>query len=884
MQRAPSQPAGQTPAGASPVVDNSQLTSPTSAELPAESELTAATFPAGFDRGRYPAQRRRRGNKTYTPDKSDIRKSHHKKKDSPVLVPQGYEATSTSATAAQTLTHEGEAAGQRLKEAMQGFHNTSESPVSVPTARGPTPKSSVPKPSVANPPSQPAQNRQASGSVPPMSARQSQDSKLPEPPRNSGTTFWPEDKKRALASAAVTALKNTPQNAGKTITADEIHAIFNQNPSYTQLCELIERKGFVMDRGQFARVLLAAVPNLNPTTNVHPGARHPQPPPPGQAPPAPMTSQPPHRLPHHGLPDRQAPFPYGPTPAPPPPLPGFYPTPGSYYTPLNPASGPVAVSPAILGFDRVNRKPTKQEKAVKRSFGEIVDLTQRFSDEEEEFDRYRPKPRVETSAKKQSSSENANTDIRKMALENFQNGTFKPSDDSARSLHRFRHKGNEREHLLSEKVVEPMDPRRDALRRSDYNAKTIARDILISSGRHPSMESLNWHLAGLRGRFASVNYDSDLHTFRWDLVDPGGDPPKLRKAINTSHRKESANNSAVPSPKDQRVSVVVESPSKRGFVPDFATRPLTEDSSPRKRGRPKKNISSGGAASFVPPGSVPPGSPVPQQSPDPNITEIQTTSFSPINHPQPFTPVDKFNSTSSMFPGGSASSLFSNANDATPSTNSDTSTPSSSRVPGRKGRPPGAKNKHTRVDKGIPKKSTPLKFEAPTRPATHTTPRKPSGLRNAISPIDGIAVVIPSRSPSVSQTGSAQPEQRFKNVDIKYEEPQQPSSSTLSYKIYKCYWNGCPSELHNLDTLRKHVRKHRQQMGNDSGPPFVCKWEDCFSSQGALAGDDSSGGQRERLTFASENAWDKHVETIHIRQYTDPAGNRRTTGHSSGSS
>jgi hypothetical protein len=70
-------------------------------------------------------------------------------------------------------------------------------------------------------------------------------------------------------------------------------------------------------------------------------------------------------------------------------------------------------------------------------------------------------------------------------------------------------------------IVKPID-RSFALRKSRYDPKTIARDILISAGKHPTQRSLNAHLEQLKERFAKVDHTSDLSTFRWDIVDPGG--------------------------------------------------------------------------------------------------------------------------------------------------------------------------------------------------------------------------------------------------------------------------------------------------------------------------------------------------------------------------
>jgi hypothetical protein len=213
------------------------------------------------------------------------------------------------------------------------------------------------------------------------------------------------------------------------------------------------------------------------------------------------------------------------------------------------------------------------------------------------------------------------------------------------------------------------------------------------------------------------------------------------------------------------------------------------------------------------------------------------------------------------------------------------------RVPGRRGRPPGAKNRNTRPDKGTPKKNkAPLAQPQPQgqspqdtamadtqdpsalldivipiethaapvrtpssslqdRPRISTTPAGPSGLGQAMSPsVGGIAVVIPSRSPSVME-GSP-----VKSVSLSANKaPPNPAPKTSmkqspapSYKVYQCRWDRCPAELHNIDTLRKHVRKHRHV--RDFDVAFIpCLWGTCGDSG------------RDPATFDSAAALDEHV-------------------------
>lgn len=101
------------------------------------------------------------------------------------------------------------------------------------------------------------------------------------------------------------------------------------------------------------------------------------------------------------------------------------------------------------------------------------------------------------------------------------------------------------------------------------------------------------------------------------------------------------------------------------------------------------------------------------------------------------------------------------------------------------------------------------------------------------------------------------------------------SNLSPSYQIYKCHWENCPAELHNLDTLRKHVHKqHRERLGQ--GPPYPCRWADCWEHDSDAGrrkpadddGDaDGADGQRQRLSFMDAGAWDAHVEDAHLVGY-----------------
>ena len=432
------------------------------------------------------------------------------------------------------------------------------------------------------------QNTSSPTSIPAPNAQNSQ-----QPPK-SGRTYWPENKKRALAEAARSALTSALPNIGKQITTDELHKLLDQNPSYTQLCEILEYRGFVIDRGHFARLLLSAVPDLGASNNAST-----KPKPPAVGPPPPSSTAPPPPPPHDSAP-QHAPFSVPPRP------PnnvsttsytaatvGPYPQQiGRSYHLVDPAhrarisrpktaqdgkvpqgqpdrprdstlgdgdssvtaisqngvnwadkgnltsasvdrfvddngkiDRPLYVNDLKRPWNSIPKPPTKQEMARKRNFGDIVDLTQ-LSDNEPRPQR----PRLENPESLPPTLDNAQF-FWPGVPSTMEMITQKQAKVPSVGMNKANYKLSGREHLWNEEVVRPMNKRQDALRRSSYDPKTIARDILLALGKHPTMQPLNAYLDVLRDKFQSVNYDSDLSTFRWDLVDPGGDPAPVTAPV-----------------------------------------------------------------------------------------------------------------------------------------------------------------------------------------------------------------------------------------------------------------------------------------------------------------------------------------------------------------
>lgn len=125
----------------------------------------------------------------------------------------------------------------------------------------------------------------------------------------------------------------------------------------------------------------------------------------------------------------------------------------------------------------------------------------------------------------------------------------------------------------------------------------------------------------------------------------------------------------------------------------------------------------------------------------------------------------------------------------------------------------------------------------------HATPRqfqfKPSEPRaHDMNPTNTTPIRIDSRSPSVPNTSR--------------------------YQSFKCKWLGCKAELHNLDTLKKHVYKVHRSSVNNSG--FIeCHWADCATE---IANEDAMSGtrmeQHKPKSFTTITNWMKHLEQVHF--------------------
>lgn len=665
-----------------------------------------------------------------------------------------------------------------------------------------------------------------------------------------GGTVWPEDKRNALAEAALKALKSNPANDEIEITLADIHAILERNPSYIDLCELLERKGFKFHRGQFARQLLSKVPRLNesqqkgspspsqaqlhalprqqipPTRTTMPitapaapslGTAQPRIPDPIAGPiPPPTGFQPTHQT--NGHPINAA--------APPGAMrhlaPQFYhgpPSGGPMYRPsppLGPPARPVRPESSAL-MKMTRREPpqgTKEAMARKRDFSEIVDLTAlsdhedyvlsrkqarvaSTSPEHDPFEEYQkiqmssiaPSPAISqpqgppTTWSMTTATAPVKFNPNEMPQQGLGRGTAQSSTAPTPASTTIK----------SYKALAKQINKNEALKKTYYNPKTVARDILIAAGRHPTERPLNAHMAGLLGKL--IDIDSDLNTFDWDAIDPGG--PDVPQVASVEIPME---------PPRYQLGQYVKRPGKtpEPRLPDLDKRDqpaLGDETVPQQQGQ---HFTSSG------------------DSHERLHHESNSSSLAPPSHRQHDSDKVTLNRrrrdssvVSAVQSSGQRRSVRSSSIRAEDNANPVPKMAVSTFPSGKKrGRPFGSKN---------------------TQPGV-------AALKAAANPPPQISVTVPSQSTNPK---------------------------------FRCRWRRCGATLHNLETLRHHVHKvHCPSAAEIQENGYVCWWRRC-----RYLVEDSSGLVTASKSFDDAKAWFKHVEEDHLYNVALRHGDGPSTKH-----
>ncbi|KAL1792161.1 hypothetical protein ACET3X_009912 [Alternaria dauci] len=162
-------------------------------------------------------------------------------------------------------------------------------------------------------------------------------------------------------------------------------------------------------------------------------------------------------------------------------------------------------------------------------------------------------------------------------------------------------------------------------------------------------------------------------------------------------------------------------------------------------------------------------------------------------------------------------------------------------LPKKKGRPVGWR----KAIHGSPAAQAQLSANRFTGPQKKHQPTQPSALRNE-------PIRISSRSPSVA-------------------------ISLPRYQSYKCKWQHCQADLHNLETLQKHVYKvHRKETAHNT---LECLWDDCSKEVTNYDPMTNMSIERHRpYSFDLESNWRDHVQQAHISPLSWQLGDGRTAG------
>lgn len=671
-----------------------------------------------------------------------------------------------------------------------------------------------------------------------------------------GTTVWPEEKRTALAEAAVSLLKGLPDNAHVEVTSSEVHAMLEKNPSYIELCILLESKGLKFHRGQFARQLLNSVPYLNApapsktsdSQQTQPPALHPQ------SFTNALSSAPQSSSPHQstsvtGAVGASLASGGGPAST-------NFPTavPLQFQT----SNGVVTSVKNERPFNRPSKtqrstpsRPeppagSKEAMARKRDFSELIDLTA-LSDTDDYVMSSKHMPPTHPSPEPDSfrdyQQQMMSTPAGPAPLHPW--GGVAQSDPT---LYPPPMNVQQAQQVTGPQRVQPgyRPPTRilakplnhaEGLAKNYYDPKNVARDVLIASGRHPTERPLNAHMAGLLNRHITI--DSDLSTFDWDAVDPGGPPaPQVEYVEMTMGSPQRSMKPNITSNEDH----VIKGGDMRAPSLDRCDRDCAQTAS-----RPPPP-----AVDFLPP-------PRQVESVVHNDASRKTKAIlsersnvtsrvqAPDSHVRPLSLVSAIGRAVQSLTGASK--------------------PSPGPVPPAQ---PQKRRQSSRSSSNLVKSPPP----APHPSAPATEPKKMS----SEAPVKrrGRPPGAKSKNMSVAAMQHAAKQHAAKQVVS----VAVPSPASARSPVFKCRWKGCRAELHNRITLRQHIVKihqeqedsQRREEGEET--EYLCWWKKCRHLTQF-----EDGMVAPSKTFASPALWLKHIEDDHIYPLTLKYGDGPSSTH-----
>lgn len=175
----------------------------------------------------------------------------------------------------------------------------------------------------------------------------------------------------------------------------------------------------------------------------------------------------------------------------------------------------------------------------------------------------------------------------------------------------------------------------------------------------------------------------------------------------------------------------------------------------------------------------------------------------------------------------------------------------------------------------VPPKVQPPPFPVPDIPAPAplvNPPKKrgrPVGWRPGLSYAAMRGNPVPPPRPKVPKPPKAPGEVKRRGRPPKkpHELPREIFSKlTPRYIRFLCEWEGCPAELHNFETLRKHVlivhgdykqpRQHHPGLAKEQQEPKTCKWASCQSKR--------LQSKLPPLALPTKTHFEAHVDECHL--------------------
>jgi hypothetical protein len=700
-----------------------------------------------------------------------------------------------------------------------------------------------------------------------------------------GKTVWPEAQRKALADAAVGFLKSDPRNQSLTITDTDFIKILDSNPTYVDLCLLIEARGFKFDRRHFAKTLMNRVPNLGPNPQVPVAVVPSQ----GQAARGYVPAAPPIFNP----PTAKTPFTNrssSPFLKPETPFQRFTnttPLMDQRNSPLVPHSRSRVATPAPQ--IPAPMPSSKEENARKRDFNDLVDLT---NDDDEDYIVTEKRQRIRSPSPDPIASFVQQSRLPSQSESSFARFGGPILPNNATPLKFDTHATDSlpeppKQPQFSKMILAKKVNKAEALRRNYYDPKTVARDILITIGKHPSQTRLNSHMAHLLG--THIELESDLSTFNWEDIDPGGPPApktpwtdipagpprfkarKSEQSRSTDARSKALQNAAVSAaPLPRSTPDFTNGVSSNGHVTtnkymgrfgsgNFMRAKVYEGQLPKKRK-----------------GAVPsPLNSNPRRDFSPQAAHRAEESLRRLAQQTKSLFIDSFKPPERR-PSGLRQSQTTVSEDDAPT--SQVLTPPKKRGPGR-----------LRRDSKITASSAAPSTE-PQRRGAGRTPRSISSPQVLTSPVQPALAAPSSQRSESAETSKMESKRRGRPLGSKNKPHHTESKSGTSlevivprrraendapeFPVFKCAWIKCNAELHNISTLRKHIAKlHKpeQEIINDHG--YLCFWRKCSLLR---KGDD---GSLQPTPIPTEQEWLKHVDEEHIHPLGQKFGDGPSTQH-----